>query len=80
MAHALDDGYTQATDLSEFIVQTCSIDYRSAYDVVGWAVRKARRGHSRQTHHGAMLDEAAIAVTGEPLGLAAGPRAGPRPA
>ena len=35
MAEALDDGYTQATDLSEFIVQTCGVDYRSAYDVVG---------------------------------------------
>jgi argininosuccinate lyase len=72
MAHALDDGYTQATDLSEFIVQTCSIDYRSAYDIVGWAVRKASNEGTPGRHiTGAMLDEAAVAVTGEQLGLAA---------
>ena len=53
MAHALDDGYTQATDLSEFIVQTCGVDYRSAYDVVGGAVRKAsRRGVPGRTSPG----------------------------
>jgi argininosuccinate lyase len=72
MAHALDDGYTQATDLSEFIVQTCSVDYRSAYDIVGWAVREASdEGIPGRQITGAMLDEAAIAVTGEQLGLAA---------
>ena len=72
MAHALDDGYTQATDLSEFIVQTCNVDYRSAYDVVGWAVRKASNEGIPGRHiTGAMLDEAAVAVTGERLGLAA---------
>jgi argininosuccinate lyase len=72
MAHALEYGYTQATDLSEFIVQTCSVDYRSAYDVVGWAVRKASNEGIPGRHiSGAMLDEAAIAVTGERLGLAA---------
>ncbi len=72
MARALDDGYTQATDLSEFIVQTCSVDYRSAYDVVGWAVRKASSEGIPGRHiTGAMLDEASIAVIGERLGLAA---------
>ena len=72
MAHGLDDGYTQATDLSEFIVQTCDVDYRSAYDVVGRTVRKAsNEGIPGRQITGAMLDEAAIAVTGERLGLAA---------
>lgn len=70
MAHALDDGYTQATDLSEFIVQTCNVDYRSAYDVVGKAVREAsRQGIPGRRITGAMLDEAAVAVTGQPWGL-----------
>ena len=41
MAHALDDGYTQATDLSEFIVQTCKHRLSQRVRVVGWAVRKA---------------------------------------
>jgi argininosuccinate lyase len=72
MAHALDDGYTQATDLSEFIVQACNIDYRSAYEIVGWAVRKASNDGIPGRHiTGAMLDEAASAVIGERLGLAA---------
>ena len=70
MSSALDDGYTQATDLSEFIVQTCGVDYRSAYDVVGRTVRDAsRRGIASREITGAMLDEAAVEVTGQTLGL-----------
>ncbi len=71
MAHGLDAGYTQATDLSEYIVQTCRVDYRSAYDVVGRTVREAsRQGIAGGSITGAMLDEAAIAVTGQSWGLA----------
>jgi argininosuccinate lyase len=71
MARGLDAGYTQATDLSELIVQTCGVDYRSAYDVVGRAVREAsQRGIPGRNITGAMLDEAAIAEAGAPLGLA----------
>jgi argininosuccinate lyase len=71
MAHGLDDGYTQATDLSEFIVQRCGLDYRSAYDIVGKTVRDAsRQGIPGRHITGTMLDEAAIAETGQPLGLA----------
>jgi argininosuccinate lyase len=70
MARALEDGYTQATDLSEFIVQTRGVDYRSAYDVVGRTVRDASgRGIPGRQITGAMLDEAATAVLGEPWGL-----------
>src|SRR4029079_17769725 len=70
MAHGLDDGYTQATDLSEFIVQTIGLDYRSAYDVCGVTVREAsKNGIPGRLITGAMLDEAAVAVTGQPLGL-----------
>jgi argininosuccinate lyase len=71
MARGLDDGYTQATDLSEFIVQRCGVDYRSAYDVVGKVVREAsRQGIPGRNITGSMLDEVAIAETGEPWGLA----------
>lgn len=71
MAHALDDGYTQATDLSEFIVQTCGVDYRSAYDVVGRTVRDAsRHGVPAREITGSMLDDAAVELTGHLLGLA----------
>ncbi|MBA2508620.1 MAG: argininosuccinate lyase [Nocardioidaceae bacterium] len=71
MAHGLDAGYTQATDLSEFLVQECRVDYRSAYDVVGRTVREAsRNGIAGGSITGAMLDEAAIAETGQSWGLA----------
>jgi argininosuccinate lyase len=72
MAGGLDAGYTQATDLSEFIVQHCGVDYRSAYEVVGRTVREAsKRGIAGRHITGEMLDEAATAETGEPWGLAA---------
>jgi argininosuccinate lyase len=72
MARGLDAGYTQATDLSEFLVQSCGVDYRSAYEVVGRTVREAsERGIAGRDITGAMLDEAAIAETGESWGLAA---------
>lgn len=70
MARALDDGYTQATDLSEIIVLRCGVDYRSAYDVVGHAVREASRlGVPGRSITAAMLDDAASAELGRPLGL-----------
>jgi argininosuccinate lyase len=70
MAEELDGGYTQATDLCEFIVQTCGVDYRSAYVVVGKTVREAsRRGIAGKDITGAMLDEVALAETGRAWGL-----------
>jgi argininosuccinate lyase len=70
MAEELDAGYTQATDLSEFIVQACEVDYRSAYVVVGKTVREAsRRGIAGKDITGAMLDEIALAETGRSWGL-----------
>jgi argininosuccinate lyase len=72
MADGLEAGYTQATDLSEYIVQRCGVDYRTAYDVVGRTVREAsERGIVGKQITGRMLDEAAIAETGEPWGLTA---------
>lgn len=70
MAQELDAGYTQATDLCEFIVQTCGVDYRSAYVVVGKTVREAsRKGIPGRQITGAMLDEVALAETGLSWGL-----------
>ena len=37
-------GYSQATDLAEYVTQACGVDYRTAYQVVGNAVRDASRG------------------------------------
>ena len=71
MRAALDSGFSQATDLAEYIMQTCAIDYRSAYRVVGDAVRQASAAGLRGADiDGAMLDAAAAEVTGRPLGLA----------
>jgi argininosuccinate lyase len=71
MRAALDSGFSQATDLAEYIMQSCAIDYRSAYRVVGHAVRQASAaGLAGVDIDGAMLDAAAAEVTGHPLGLA----------
>jgi argininosuccinate lyase len=71
MRAALDAGFSQATDLAEFIMQACGIDYRSAYLVVGRAVRQASATGLRGADlDGRMLDAAAAEVTGRPLGLA----------
>jgi argininosuccinate lyase len=70
MAEELDAGYTQATDLCEFIVQACEVDYRSAYVVVGKTVREASLlGIVGKDITGAMLDEVALAETGRSWGL-----------
>ncbi len=39
MRRALDIGYSQATDLAEHLMEQCTMDYRSAYRVVGAAVQ-----------------------------------------
>ncbi|HYT26024.1 MAG TPA: lyase family protein, partial [Actinomycetota bacterium] len=71
MRAALDSGFSQATDLAEYIMQSCAIDYRSAYRVVGHTVRQASAaGLAGADIDGAMLDAAATEVTGHPLGLA----------
>jgi argininosuccinate lyase len=71
MWEALCSGFSQATDLAEYVMQTCGIDYRSAYLLVGAAVRKASREGLRGVDlTGEMLDEAAEETIGRGLGLA----------
>ncbi|HEX4061844.1 MAG TPA: argininosuccinate lyase [Streptosporangiaceae bacterium] len=70
MRAALDAGFSQATDLAEHVMTECGIDYRTAYRVVGRAVRQASEaGLSGLDVDGAMLDRAAVEITGHPLGL-----------
>ena len=70
MRTSLESGFSQATDLAEYIMQECGIDYRSAYRVVGHAVRQASAAGLRGADiDGAMLDAAAAEITGRPLGL-----------
>ena len=71
MRAALEAGFSQATDLAEHIMQACGIDYRTAYRVVGHAVRQASAAGLRGADiDGALLDAAAAEITGRPLGLA----------
>src|SRR5262249_39324335 len=71
MRAALESGFSQATDIAECILQARAIDYRTAYRVVGQAVREASAAGLRGADiDGALLDRAAIAVTGRPLHLA----------
>jgi argininosuccinate lyase len=70
MREELDTGYTQATDLTEYIVQACGVDYRSAYVVVGNTVREAsRRGIAGKDITGELLDETALREIGQTWGL-----------
>jgi argininosuccinate lyase len=70
MLESLMAGFSQATDLAEFVMQTCDVDYRTAYQVVGTAVRRAASDGLRGVDvTGAMLDRAAEEVHGESLGL-----------
>jgi len=70
MRAALESGFSQATDLAEYVMQTCAIDYRSAYRVVGHAVRQASAVGLRGSDiDGALLDSSATEIIGRPLGL-----------
>lgn len=71
MRAALDRAFTQSTDLAEVVMTTCGLDYRSAYRVVGDAVRSAAaQGLAAVDLDGTALDAAAVRVLGRPLGLA----------
>ncbi len=70
MLASLDAGFSQATDLAEFVMARCDLDYRTAYVIVGEAVRRASREGRRGVDLTArLLDEAAAERTGRPLGL-----------
>jgi argininosuccinate lyase len=70
MRAALDAGFSQATDLAEFVMLDCGVDYRSAYLVVGEAVRRASADGLRGVDiTGSMLDDAARTELGRALGL-----------
>jgi argininosuccinate lyase len=71
LAEEVRGGYTQATDLAEYLVQSCDVDYRTAYLIVGRTVRAASRAGVRGVAiTGEMIDEAAVEHRGTPLGVA----------
>ena len=66
----LERGFTQATDLAEYVMVAAGVDYRTAYHVVGRAVRAASREGLRGLDiTSEMLDDAASEVCGRRLGL-----------
>ncbi len=68
----LEAGFSQATDLAEYIMMTAGIDYRSAYNIVGNTVRAASQQGLRGIDISAtMLDEVAIETCGQTLDLEA---------
>ena len=71
MWEELISGFSQATDLAEYVMGKCGIDYRTAYVVVGHTVRAAAKAGLRGVDiTGEMLDAAAVQHAGRPLGLA----------
>jgi argininosuccinate lyase len=63
-------GFSQAADLAEQVMLRCDLDYRTAYQTVGTAVREvAASGRSAVEITTADLDAAAMVTIGRPLGL-----------
>lgn len=70
MRAALDRGFTQATDLADHVMATCSLDYRSAYRIVGAAVQRvAAEGRRGLDVTAEDLDRAALECRGRTLRL-----------
>lgn len=70
MLEELEGGFSQATDLAEYIMLVTDVDYRSAYRVVGEVVRTASNAKLRGLDiTSAMIDEAAQEICGFALSL-----------
>ena len=70
LAAEVRGGYTQATDLAEYLVQHADVDYRTAYLVVGRTVRAASAaGVPGVEITGEMIDRAAQEHCGRTLGM-----------
>ena len=66
----LEGSFAQAADLAEHLMLACRLDYRSAYRIVGHAVRTAAdQGLRGVDIDAAALDAAALAVLGRSLGV-----------
>ena len=69
-AEELAGGFSQSTDVAEQVMLCCGLDYRSAYRVVGNAVRAlSRQGGSAGDLTVALLDAAGEQVLGRPIGI-----------
>jgi argininosuccinate lyase len=70
LREALAIGFSQSTDVAEQLMLSCGIDYRTAYRIVGGAVRRlAAEGGSAGDLSPALLDEIAAEQLGRPLAI-----------
>jgi argininosuccinate lyase len=70
LREALAIGFSQSTDVAEELMVSCGIDYRTAYQIVGSAVRRlAAEGGAAGDLRPALLDEIAVEQLGRPLAI-----------
>jgi argininosuccinate lyase len=70
LREALASGFSQATDVAEQLMVSDGIDYRTAYQIVGTAVRRlAADGGSAGDLTPTLLDEIALEQIGRPLAI-----------
>jgi argininosuccinate lyase len=70
MAQRAGEGYAQATDLAEVIMERTGLNYRTAHRIVGLAIRLALdTGEKEGTISAVLLDKAARQVLGHSLDL-----------
>ena len=75
----LEAGFSQATDVAEQLMLSAGIDYRTAYEVVGEAVRRlATEGCTGRDLTPALLEEVARRPARRPPSSMPGPGRGPR--
>jgi len=70
MARRAAEGFSTVTELADEIVRRADLSFRQAHHIVGLTTLEAVKAGKRADQiTGAMLDAAAIEVTGRPLGL-----------
>jgi argininosuccinate lyase len=73
MARRVEEGFTQATDLAEMLMQAHGIDYRAAHQIVGRVVRQLQaRNKTARDITPALIDQSAQEVLGHPLTVSEG--------
>jgi argininosuccinate lyase len=70
LREALANGFSQSTDVAEQLMVSCGVDYRTAYQIVGSAVRRlAAEGGTAGDLSPTLLDEIAVEQLGRPLAI-----------
>jgi argininosuccinate lyase len=70
LREALASGFSQSTDVAEQLMVSCGVDYRTAYQIVGSAVRRlAAEGATAGDLSPTLLDEIAVEQLGRTLAV-----------